>query len=119
MPMTASGQAEKLDMNNAGRVAFTRVMAGIEALILAGVLYLVSSVRSQEISMAELKASNMTATQAMTALPGLTIRVVEAEKDIQANTQSIMENKTRIKELEDRANRRSQTIAKSREDFSL
>jgi hypothetical protein len=119
MPMTASGQAEKLDMTNAGRIAFTRVMAGIEALILAGVLYLVASVRSQEISMAEIKAASAAAQQSMSALPALTIRVVEAEKDIQANTQSILENKARIKELEDRANRRSQSTAKGRDDFSL
>jgi len=93
MPLTASGQATG---QNAG---FVRVMAGIEALILAGVLYLVSSVRSQELSMAELKAATAASQASMAAIPGLTIRIVQNEKDIAENRRRIDENTEDIKEL--------------------
>lgn len=94
MPLTASGQAVLAE--NKG---FVRVMAAIEGLVLAGVLYLVSSVRSQEVSMAELKASSAASQQAMAAVPALTIRIVEVEKDVAANRQRIEENTADIKEL--------------------
>lgn len=101
MPLTASGQVEKLDPNG-GRNSFVRIMAGIEALILAGVLYLVSSVRSQEVSMAELKASNAASQQAMAAVPAMTIRIVQTEKDVSELTRRVDDNSADIKELRNR-----------------
>lgn len=94
MPLTASGQA-----TDPSRQGFVRVMAAIEGLILAGVLYLVSSVRSQELSMAELKAAASASQQAMAAIPALTIRTVQNEKDIAENRRRIDENTRDIREL--------------------
>jgi hypothetical protein len=100
MPLTASNAIA----NDVGRpTLLTRLLAGIEALILAGVLYLVSSVRNQELSMTELKASMSASQQAMAAVPALTIRVVEAEKDIAQNKTDIHEVKEDVKELRARA----------------
>lgn len=94
MPLTASGQAEGIKSHS-----FVRVMAVIEGLVLAGVLYLVSSVHSQELSMAEIKASSAASQQAMAAVPALAIRVAQAERDIAANANRIQENTEDIKEL--------------------
>lgn len=97
MPLTASGQAETSKPQG-----FVRIMAVIEGLVLAGVLYLVSSVRSQEISMAELKASSAVSQQAMSAIPALTIRVVQTEKDVSELNRRVDTNTEDIKELRDR-----------------
>lgn len=94
MPLTASGQAD----GNKPQ-AFVRIMAVIEGLVLAGVMYLVSSVHHQELSMAELKASSAASQQAMAAVPALTIRVAQAERDIAAIADRTSENTEDIKEL--------------------
>lgn len=99
MPLTASHAAA-----TEGNTAFkTRVLAAMEGLILAGVLYLVSSVRTQELSMAKIEASTQASQQAMAALPALTIRVVEVEKDNAEQARQIQENKEDLKELRARA----------------
>lgn len=95
MPLTASGQASSADKSQ----SFVRVMAAIEGLILAGVLYLVSSVRSQEVSMAELKAAAASYQQAVSAVPALAIEVAQAKRDIAANSNRISEAAEDIKEL--------------------
>lgn len=99
MPLTASHAAA-----TEGNGAFkTRVLAAMEGLILAGVIYLVSSVRTQELSMAKIEASTQASQQAMAALPALTIRVVEIEKDNAEQSRQIQENKEDLKELRARA----------------
>lgn len=119
MPLTASNAFLKEGEGHSGRLAY-RVLAGMEALIVAGVIYLCASVSTTEKAMIKLQATAETNQANLAAIPALTIRVVEAEKDIQANTQAIQENKARISELERRtsvAPRRS--TGKKEDDFSL
>jgi hypothetical protein len=105
MPLTASTALEKESNGNGNgnNKLASRVLAGMEALILAGVLYLCSSVSSTEKAMIRLQAAAESNQAALAAIPALAIRVTEAEKDIQVNSRDIQENKVRINELERRA----------------
>lgn len=117
MPLTASHALAAESQGHTPKLA-SRVLAGIESLILAGVVYLCASVSTTEKAMIKMQALAEANQMSLAIVPTLTIRMVEAEKDIQANTQSIIENKARIKELEDRANRRT-GAARAKDDFSL
>lgn len=99
MPLTASGNVETSAPSSNFK---TRALAIMEGLILAGIIYLVSSVRSQELSMTKIEASVTATQQLATAVPALTIRVVEAEKDIAENKRRIEETKEDVKELQAR-----------------
>lgn len=101
MPLTASNA---MDRDGFGSRVGYRVLAGMEALIFAGVLYLCASVSNTEKSMIRIQATAEANSLALSTIPALTIRVAEAEKDIKFNSDAITENKERIKDLERRAN---------------
>lgn len=92
MPLTASGQD--------GNKGFTRIMAGIEALILASVMFIASGIQEQKLAMTEIKTSLATSQQLMAAVPDLTIRMAQAEKDLAEHDKAIDENKLDIRDLQ-------------------
>ncbi len=98
MPLTASNQSDK----GGGSSVARRVLAGIEALILAFVVYIASGVQEQKLSMAKMQATAEATNQVVSAVPALTIRVVEAEKDIAENRNRHEELREEVKELKDR-----------------
>jgi hypothetical protein len=120
MPLTASGQAMKDNPvgGNSPPSGFVRVMAGIEMLILTGIIYISSSVRTQELTMAEIKAATAAYQTAIAQIPALHVRVVALEKDVDANAADIEENKDDIRALENRVRPRPEATAK-KGDFSL
>lgn len=101
MPLTASGQMDKLP-DGSGKVAFTRIMAGIEALILAGVLYLVNSVSDTKLALAQMQAASTATNTALAMVPTMNVRLVTVEEKVAANTAAIAENKATIREVEAR-----------------
>lgn len=124
MPLTASGQAMRQD-NQGGNgnspappTGFVRIMAGIEMLILTGVIYIASSLRAQELTMAEIKASTAAYQTAIAQIPALNVRIVQLEKDVDAHAEDIAENKADIRALEDKARSKPHAPAK-RGEFAL
>lgn len=100
MPLTASNQHYKESSGN--NVLARRLLAGVEALILAFVVYIASGVQEQKLAMARMQATAEATNHVVSAVPALTIRVVEAEKDIQENKSNIEEVRQDVKDLKTR-----------------
>lgn len=106
MPLTASGHVE-------GSKGLVRILAGIEALILAAVMYVANGVQEQKLAMAEIKASLAISQQQMATVPQLNIRLTQAEKSIEENARAISENKADIRELQRATGRRVSSPARN------
>jgi len=112
MPLTASGHVE-------GSKGLVRILASIEALILAAVMYVAGGVQEQKLAMAEIKASLAVSQQQMANVPQLTIRLTQAEQEIEQNANAIAENKEDIRELQRATGKRAQAVPRAKDDFSL
>jgi hypothetical protein len=117
MPLTASTALEKENGSNGNgnNKLASRVLAGMEALIFAGVLYLCASVTTTEKTIIKMQAVAESNQVALATIPTLIVRLTEAEKDIQVNSRDIAENKGRIQELERRTTVRPSQAQRDRD----
>lgn len=79
-----------------------RVMAGIEALILAGIIYLVNSDQQRKEDMIILKTTSAITAQAVQNIPDLTIRMVKTESDVIEMKRRLSDNEAAVESLKNR-----------------
>ena len=79
-----------------------RIMAGIEALILAGIIYLVNSDQQRKEDMIILKTTSTITAQAVANIPDLTIRMTKIESDMTEAKRRIALNEVGIENLKNK-----------------
>lgn len=86
-----------------GNSMLRRMMAGMEALILAGIIYLVNADQQRKEDMIILKTTSAITAQSVSGIPEMNVRLVKAEGDIIEIKRRISNNEVNIEDLRNKA----------------